>query len=579
MFGSKSSHKETHQPKDTGGTNCGRSRRWQPFSNRVCLSAARVLIEGSGNSSADASDSLCPQIRQLLEESSIAEATSEVACGDKQSTDAGDVPKKDGKDTQQKASRRWKSLEQGRHVVLPKRGVVIDEMVSGADAPGDVQDTQEPSLVRKLHCAEVVAEPIVKLRRLTRKQAAPHFAAAPRVQVAIVDPNVVAGQTKKKKQRKTFRPSNFCQGRSVQEPCIFSTAQPGLPARRGWKFCDAEQMSAAMLDLQARSTLMRSFKQLTPEMREKALERIPEDFRRWARKKAVKSDRCIGRSASDPCVYSASLLSHAVQTQGRADRCLLCDHVSVGEACEMVTGRWKIRKLLNKMGTQIRKKALDDRIPSKHRDKFLDVLEEAEPPEVARRCSRKRPAAATAELPPRALVPMPVVTIEHNKAKSDWTRPLAHRGTLRVEVTPEEKAEYRQDVLDDRVQARRCLSMPPRRHARGAEVSNTTGLPRLSADIEHWVRFSAWAQCQECGLMLPRDMTPKTRQPGTSPTGAPRICSRYSSKSLRQKTCQNRCGTCRRKRSQIAAERSARNSVGAIGNTCRWCASLGTGCL
>lgn len=96
-----------------------------------------------------------------------------------------------------------------------------------------------------------------------------------------------------------------------------------------------------------------------------------------------------------------------------------------------------------------------------------------------------------------------------------WANELKKRKGIDPDLTPEAQKEYRKRVLDDQRRVKNRFGIHAERVPVGASINNDTGLPpskrsRLSADIQHWCEFNSWGVCANCGIMLPRSITPQS---------------------------------------------------------------------
>ena len=96
-----------------------------------------------------------------------------------------------------------------------------------------------------------------------------------------------------------------------------------------------------------------------------------------------------------------------------------------------------------------------------------------------------------------------------------WEPILLKRHGIFAEPSNATKKEYRKRVLDDHRRLVHKFKLPTSRIPSGTDISNDTNLPpakrsRLAADLQHWCEFNSWGVCNNCGIMLPRSITPQS---------------------------------------------------------------------
>ena len=289
-------------------------------------------------------------------------------------------------------------------------------------------------------------------------------------------------------------------------------------------------MKDAFVDKKKRAAVMRKFRNLTPEIQKDAIKNVPSDMRAPFEKTIAKSKYCQGR-LDTKCDFAATARGGRVQLK-EGLYCFLC-----GPSEDLVAylktdaGLRRMRCDLSKMSPGRRAEALK-RIPQEWHEAlnapkkkvhmipliqiicvfkmaFICLNRAGVRGEVTRLTGRKRrrdsvkitTAYTDDELRKR-----------NEEGQQAWNVVLNSRRTNLRRPTVGMDKQYRKRKLDDRAKARRRFEIKFRTSPH-ADIDNDTGLPpakraRLASDLQHYAKYNSWGQCENCGIMIPRDMTP-----------------------------------------------------------------------
>ena len=244
----------------------------------------------------------------------------------------------------------------------------------------------------------------------------------------------------------------LCVGRMDGESCIFSEAQPGKRARVAGRhircrFCDSERLAGACLGQMQRANLCGAITRFDEQVRAKALDLIPGEYRAYFEQKLPQ--RCRGL-AGEQCVFALTTTRQAAQVHGRCATCIFCDPEKLAVECRTEGGIHQLASKLRSMSTSSRDKALRERIPAAFCAEVTAAVAAAAPQRAA---VRRKPAAAvsTAELGQR------------------WAEALRRRVHCGSPADSEALQKYRKKVLADQARARRQLGRQEPEPAREAE--------------------------------------------------------------------------------------------------------------
>ena len=194
----------------------------------------------------------------------------------------------------------------------------------------------------------------------------------------------------------------YCAGRSNDEPCIFG--KRGTKARRKQEercaFCNRDFMNAQMLQGRLRGVLIRRFLEFAAEVKEKALEYVPDEYQAFFA--AKDADWCCRGREECACVFAPTPTGGKAQTRKRRAQCDFCAPDSLVELCATDGGRRQVVAKMRKMAPAACQRALDERLPDDFaadiKEKGLDNAVPAAPKKprawgalveaIERKCSR-----------------------------------------------------------------------------------------------------------------------------------------------------------------------------------------------
>ena len=102
--------------------------------------------------------------------------------------------------------------------------------------------------------------------------------------------------------------------------------------------CDPARLADACLQPQSRGYVKRLLLALAPEYQRLALERVPEEFRRYFETELAKPWICVGMD-SERCTFALSARGGPAQVKGRAARCVFCRPEDLWPMCEDEAGK------------------------------------------------------------------------------------------------------------------------------------------------------------------------------------------------------------------------------------------------
>ncbi|CAJ1356708.1 unnamed protein product, partial [Effrenium voratum] len=262
-------------------------------------------------------------------------------------------------------------------------------------------------------------------------------------------------------------------------------------------FCDPAKLGDACLQGARRAQVKRLLLALPQDIQERALARVPEDFRNFFSGQVQRAKVCQGMGR-ERCVFALASRGGPARVARRGLRCIFCAPEDLWPTCDEEEGRAKALAQLRRLSPTARQLALEERLPEEHVPWFvaqLAVPGARRPPPAVR---RGKPAAAIPKM----------------ELAARWGRVLAARRPLNL-ASATAKKKYREKVLEDRSRARRRMGQTHPRTLRGAPVANDSGLPpakrsKRAEAFERWCLSHSWAACEKCGLMLPRDLTEAT---------------------------------------------------------------------
>lgn len=310
-----------------------------------------------------------------------------------------------------------------------------------------------------------------------------------------------------------------CPGNGGQ-PCQFGKDGKALRTSRGYLQCiwcsPSRLLEACRSTKASRGGLTRAFQSMTERQQARAEALLPEEFKGYFVELRSKQKRCQGRDG-ERCVFAESNEGGQAHVHRKKKKlCLFCDIEALALQCRTATGRSNVLQRLRRMAATSRQKAVHEPVPEEHQAYFEKALTaDGNNKPGAKRASRKRPASA---------------------GESNWKTILEQRKTLGGPRPDHEVKNYRIHVLDDRARVRRRFGLPGRA-ARGAEVTNETGLPlpkrrKLGQQLHEWCRSGSWGMCRQCHSMVPLDLTEAALQRQKAPTVPPGQCSRCRAKTV-----------------------------------------------
>ncbi|CAJ1331136.1 unnamed protein product, partial [Effrenium voratum] len=159
-------------------------------------------------------------------------------------------------------------------------------------------------------------------------------------------------------------------------------------------FCDPAKLGDACLQGARRAHVKRLLLALPQNIQERALARVPEDFRDYFGGQVQRAKVCRGMGR-ERCVFALTLRGGPAQVARRGLRCIFCAPEDLWPTCDEEEGRAKALALLRRLSPTARQLALEERLPEEHVPWFVAQLAVpgARPPAVR----RGKPAAAIPE--------------------------------------------------------------------------------------------------------------------------------------------------------------------------------------
>ena len=216
----------------------------------------------------------------------------------------------------------------------------------------------------------------------------------------------------------------------------------------------------------------------SPNFRDIAMEQVPDVFKEhFAR--GLASGQFCGGFEGEVCIFALNKTGGAAQVgRRRAGSCLFCDPTAIGAKVDAPDGLKEIAAALRRMSAAAKEKALAERLPEDVRARIRELL-------------APKPRRRRLGLPPQA-----------EELRSRWAPLLAKRQSTKPPASATEKKAWRERALADRARGRKHAGRAKERAVRDAPVDIAPPAPPAKRSA----RAYAWAQCAECGLMLPRDV-------------------------------------------------------------------------
>ena len=268
-------------------------------------------------------------------------------------------------------------------------------------------------------------------------------------------------------------------------------------------------MEIALINAKKRPGVMKKFRQLNTEQQNIVLLRLPDDVKKYFN---ALQKRCEGRR-DQGCIFALSTKDEAAQTHGTKRKCFICSISQLRECCRSGPGRIKVVNALKKMSPPTADLVIDSYIREVNLE-FAETLQRSDLEAYGSVPSTKR-------VPRRFLSETPYSSkeiMDRWRSSADlWRTTMEPGAGITVQHTPMEKGNYRKSLLDDRGRTLYKIGGSTERVERGAEVENDSGTymepahqTRVSADLEHWIRYASWGLCPYCGILQPRAMVPAT---------------------------------------------------------------------
>ncbi|CAJ1393690.1 unnamed protein product, partial [Effrenium voratum] len=274
-------------------------------------------------------------------------------------------------------------------------------------------------------------------------------------------------------------------------------------------FCDYDLMAAGCLTAAGRRSILVKLRAMAdPNLQSIAQDLIPLEFRDHF-EHGMRQKKFCSRFEGEACVFALARSGGPAQTQKRqAGCCLFCNPDAIGAKVDAPGGLKQIATALRKMCEAAREKALAERLPEDVRAQIRELL--------APKPSRRR----------RLGVPPPP-----EELRSRWAPLLAKRQSTKPPASAAEKKAHRERALADRARGRKHAGRAKERAVRDAPVDIAPPVPLAKRSaraigLERWALHYAWAQCAECGLMLPKDLTQKSLLHDQPATVLPSQCFR-----------------------------------------------------
>ena len=274
-------------------------------------------------------------------------------------------------------------------------------------------------------------------------------------------------------------------------------------------FCDYDLMAEGCLTAAGRrAVLVRLRAMADPNLQSVALDLIPIEFRDHF-EHGLRQNKFCGGFEGEACIFALAKSGGPARVEKRrAGCCLFCNPDAIGAKVDAPGGLQEIATALRKMSKAAKEKALAERLPEDVRAQIRELL--------TPKLSRRRRLGAPPQL---------------EELRSRWAPLLAKRQSTKPPASAAEKKAYRERALADRARGRKHAGRAKERAVRDAPVDIAPPVPLAKRSaraigLERWALHYAWAQCAECGLMLPKDLTQKSLLHDQPATVLPSQCFR-----------------------------------------------------